>query len=115
MANKIYSYPDTTDWDTFKVRFRQLMDSHNLSVAKTSELIHISKTTLFRYFNERTPDIVTLARIADYFHVTIDWLIGRTDKKYDSLSDEERNLLDKYTAASESDRLVIQTVLQKYE
>ena len=42
--------------------------------------LHMSQNTISRYENgEREPGVAELIRIADYFHVSIDYLVGRTD------------------------------------
>ena len=42
--------------------------------------LNMSQNTISRYENgEREPGIAELIRIADYFHVSIDYLVGRTD------------------------------------
>ena len=44
--------------------------------------LHMSQNTISRYENgEREPGITELIHIADYFRVSIDYLVGRTDKR----------------------------------
>ena len=62
----------------------------------------------------RNPDLLAAIRIADHFNVTIDWLIGRNPNKHDAITDEERELIDKYSRASEADKNIVKLFLSKY-
>ena len=44
--------------------------------------LYINQNTVSRYENlEREADYETLIKLADYFDVSLDYLLGRTDKK----------------------------------
>lgn len=66
--------------DIFIERLNELLDKKSLNaVAKE---IGICQPTLYRYMKgERSPNIVALAKIANYFDVSTDWLLGL--KKYE--------------------------------
>jgi HTH-type transcriptional regulator, competence development regulator len=76
---------------------RKLREKENLSQKDFAKKIGISNVVLSRYEkDERKPDYDMLNKIADYFEVTIDYLLGREEKvktKEDSL--EEVNKLVK--------------------
>jgi HTH-type transcriptional regulator, competence development regulator len=76
---------------------RKLREKENLSQKDFAKRIGISNVVLSRYEkDERKPDYDMLNKIADYFDVTIDHLLGREEKvklKEDSL--EEVNKLVK--------------------
>ena len=102
------------DKDIFITRFQKLMDSYGLNGIRVAEKIQISASCISRYLSGiSSPDILALWKIADTFNVSIDWLIGRDS--YDSLPAEIADLLNKYTLASSEDKVVIQTILHKYE
>ena len=43
--------------------------------------LHMNQNSISRYENEeREADYATLIRFADYFHVSIDYLLGRTER-----------------------------------
>ena len=65
----------------FSNRFRQLKDESNLTLKNLSEALDITSPNLSYYMNGREPSYDILIRIADYFNVTTDWLIGRTDAR----------------------------------
>ena len=63
----------------------------------------------------------TLSKLADYFAVSTDYLLGRTDIREmacsgtsPSLSAEDRTLLRAYRAASPDDRAIIDNIVQRY-
>lgn len=65
----------------FKNIFRQLRISSGLTQVEFSKRIGISRSTIGMYeTGAREPDFETLEKIADFFNVDIDYLLGRTDK-----------------------------------
>lgn len=65
----------------FSNRFRQLKDESNLTLKDLSEALDITSPNLSYYMKGREPSYDILIKIADYFNVTTDWLIGRTDER----------------------------------
>lgn len=55
------------------------------------KVMNVSKASISLYEkNERTPDQATLIKTADYFDVSLDYLLGRSDKRhYYDLSTKE--------------------------
>ena len=116
MQNKKFKViEEDRSWSDFKTRFKQLMDSHGYNLTDTARMLNISLTSISRYFKDRGPDILTLWRIADKFNVTIDWLVGRTNEVTNTLPPQAQKIAEKYVAATDSDQLVIDTILQKYD
>ncbi len=76
----------------FNDRFRQLMDDHQITRKELAEQLNIAYSTLGNYLNgDREPDIDMLIKIADFFSVSVDYLLGHhTDE---TISDEETRLL----------------------
>ncbi len=66
---------------TFKERFIELADELDVSShTEKSKVIGISNTTYFNIYNYGViPTTTSLMRIADYFNISIDYLIGNTD------------------------------------
>lgn len=63
----------------FAVRTKRLMQKHELSIARLSAAIGISRPALSRYLDElTTPDIAILAAVSNYFNVSTDYLLGFT-------------------------------------
>lgn len=64
----------------FGERLRQLLQENHISQRQLSREIRIAPTTLSGYVNGyREPNFLTLAMLADYFQVSVDYLIGYSD------------------------------------
>lgn len=64
----------------FDTRLKELRISKNLSQKKLSEELNVSKSSINMYeHGSRRPDFDTLEKIADYFNVNIDYLLGKSD------------------------------------
>ncbi len=62
-------------------RLKKLRKSRKISQIKLALDLNMNQNTISRYENlEREADYQTLIRFADYFDVSIDYLLGRTDK-----------------------------------
>ena len=60
------------------MRLKELRESKGLTQKEVAEIIGYSEISYARYEKgEREPDISTLCKLAEYFKVTIDYLIGR--------------------------------------
>lgn len=72
----------------FSERFKQLKEEkHGMTLKELSQKLDITVPNLSYYMNGREPNYDTLIKIANYFNVTVDWLIGRTDARNPSSSD----------------------------
>lgn len=66
---------------TFNERLKELRTSKGLSQKQLSVEIGVSDRGIQRYeYGEREPSMSTLIALAEYFQVSIDYLVGRTDK-----------------------------------
>lgn len=62
------------------IRIRELRKEKKLSMKELGDTIGVAESTISLYERGlREPDFNTLSILADYFHVTIDYLLGRTD------------------------------------
>ena len=62
------------------MRLRLLRKQKNISQLKLAMDLEMSQNTVSRYeTGEHEADYATLIRIADYFNVSIDYLLERTD------------------------------------
>lgn len=63
-------------------RLKKLRKERKISQLKLALDLNMNQNTISRYENmERQADYSTLIRFADYFNVSIDYLLGRTDKR----------------------------------
>lgn len=66
----------------FAARLRHLLRRKHMTQTELAKGIGVTKTTISDYLKcERGPQIDMLYRIADYFHVTTDFLVGRSTCK----------------------------------
>ncbi len=62
------------------MKLREIRKKHGISQLKLALELNTSQNTISRYeTGEREPGIAELIKIADYFNVSIDYLVGRTD------------------------------------
>ena len=63
-------------------RLKELRLEKDLSQEKLGDLLEISRSAITRYeCGDREPDFYTLQKIADFFDVSADYLLGRTNVK----------------------------------
>lgn len=64
----------------FGDRLKELRKSKELTQAELAKLFSLGESTISFYeSNKRTPDYELLKQIADYFNVSIDYLLGRSN------------------------------------
>lgn len=70
---------------TFGERLFQLRNEHGLRQEDIGKIVGVVKSAVSQWESGgRTPDPNTLQRLADYFKVTVDYLLGRTNTKNSS-------------------------------
>lgn len=76
-------------------RLQELRESQKLTQIELAQIMNIPRMTYNNYEKGRCePNIQTLIKLADYYHVTLDYLVGRqfaNDAGY--LTDEEKEIL----------------------
>ena len=61
-------------------RLKELRKAKKISQLKLAMDLHMNQNSISRYENEeREADYKTLILFADYFDVSVDYLLGRTD------------------------------------
>ena len=67
--------------DTFSPRIKELRNQHNLTQDQLGKQNHVSRYAILTYKKAKSyPDVEGLIALADYFKVSTDYLLGRTDK-----------------------------------
>ena len=62
------------------MRLRELREKKGISQLRLATALNTTQNTISRYeTGEREPGIAELIKIADYFNVSIDYLVGRTE------------------------------------
>lgn len=65
----------------FPERLRQLREERGVSQAVVSKELGVSRYTVYSYEKGKTdPTLDSLVILADYFDVTLDYLLGRSDE-----------------------------------
>ncbi|MDQ0873752.1 transcriptional regulator with XRE-family HTH domain [Paenibacillus sp. V4I3] len=77
----------------FAKRIEQLREREKITQKNLALKLGIARTTYSGYENgAREPDLETLKKIADYFEVSTDFLVGRTDDPNMYFSEEYKKL-----------------------
>ena len=85
-------------------RLRKLREEQGLSQQKLAKYIGTTQQNIHRYENGYSePDTATLTALANFFHTSIDYLVGNTDIRHKieavspfDLNTEESLLVEKY-------------------
>ena len=89
----------------FKVILQNLLKESNLTQSQLSRNADIPLTTISGWLNfNRLPDYNAIKKLANFFGVTTDFLLGQTDEwgnnldttGNNSLTDEEKEIVDMY-------------------
>lgn len=102
---------------------KTLRGKKEISQKQLAEEISVSQQSINKYENHNVePDIETLILMADYFGVSVDYLIGNTDidrkvekvEPYD-LNGEEAALIDDYRSLNHKEKESIKSVIRNYK
>lgn len=74
-------------------RIKLLSDEKKMSFAELERKLGFANSSI-RKWEERTPGIDKIQKVADFFDVSADYLLGRTDKRryYDLTEKDERDI-----------------------
>lgn len=65
---------------TLGVRLKELREERNLTQKQLADKFNLNSVTYFRYEKDkRVPPLPLIVQFADYYGVTVDYLLGRTD------------------------------------
>lgn len=83
---------------------KQLANEQKISISELERKLGMGRNSLYRW-KTQTPSSDTLQKVADYFNVSIDYLLGRTSEKYinsqQNLEDDEPEIRILQRAAQE--------------
>ena len=72
-------------------KIKELADGQKISIRRLEELLGYGNGTIRRW-EKQTPGVDKIQKVADYFGVSVDYLLGRTEKKnYYELTEKEKN------------------------
>ena len=101
---------------------RLLREKHGVSQQKLAEAIGLTQQSINKYENHKIePDIATLMLIADFFHTSVDFLIGHTEAQAEhegvpvfKLNADEIRLVNQYRQLSHKEKDSIHLVMDNY-
>lgn len=103
-------------------RIRRLANEQKISITRLEEKLEFARGYLYTW-QRKNPGVDKLQKVADFFHVSTDYLLGRTENK-ERPSDEHINVEDIVENAamltsrkhelSEEDRTAIKAMLAGY-
>jgi transcriptional regulator with XRE-family HTH domain len=83
-------------------RIALLREKHGMTQEDLASALGISRASLSHYeTNRREPDHETITKIADYFRVTTDYLLGRTDDAGKQLDPDVKDFVDSLELSDE--------------
>ena len=101
---------------------RLLREKHGVSQQKLAEAIGLTQQSINKYENHKIePDIATLMLIADFFHTSVDFLIGHSEAQAERegvpvyrLNADEVKLINQYRQLSLKEKDSIHLVMENY-
>ena len=79
--------------EKFSYRLTVLLDEHNMTQTQLAKKIGTSNVTICRYLTgERVPRLDVVTKIADFFNVSLDYLLGLSNDKNIQSSNENSDL-----------------------
>lgn len=96
-----------------------LRKEKNISQQQLANILEISQQAINKYENHKVePDIDTLVAMADYFGVTLDYLVGRFESENSEsnvvITDSEKELILNYKKLSESEKIGVKTLIETF-
>lgn len=94
--------------------FSQLCDSINKKPNPVAAELKISSGTVTLWKNGSIPRSEYLIKLADYFGVSIDYLLGRSEPAAPELDPEYQEILDLYQDLTPEQQGLIKTTMQSW-
>lgn len=99
-----------------------LRQLHRISQQRLADAVGTTQQSINKYENHQTqPDLATLIQIADFFHTSVDFLIGHTEAQAEhegvpvfKLSADEIRLVNQYRQLSLKEKDSIHLVMENY-
>lgn len=103
------------DYTIFREHLKQLIQSRGKTVKDFAYEVDITPATISRYLTgDRTPELQYVVKLAEYFGVSVDWMLGINGDKFEVIPPALQEIMTLYSRATLSDKKVVQTLLEKY-
>lgn len=96
---------------------RLLRQKNGMSQQQLADVLGISQQSVNKYENHNIePDITTLITLANYFGVSVDFLIGKSENEdADNLiSADEKHILNIYRGLDAAEKNCVKTVIETF-
>lgn len=94
-------------------RIRELRKENNITMKQLGEHLGLGESTISQYeTGKREPDLKTLLKISEYFHVSVDYLLGHVSEPWFYL-DNERILRELNDSGDETHQDTQDTIKQR--
>ncbi len=94
---------------------RKLRLEAGVTQKQLADAVSVSQQSINKYENHNIePDIETLIRLSDFFHTSVDVLIGHAAPPETKLSAEETRLLEEYRRLSDGQRRSVRSVVHAF-
>lgn len=99
----------------FAERLKELRCENDMKQSDLAKVLGVSASTIGMYEQgRRTPDLEVLNKIATYFQVSVDYLLGRTNiKKFEDFPLEVQTLTEMLLSADESKVKILEKLLKE--
>lgn len=104
-------------------RIKELAKKHNKNLKEVALDLNLSENAIYKW-NKQSPKAENLQALADYFNVSVDYLLGRTDNKYMNENQEaDDDILERALDSamsydgkgiSDADRPIIKNFIKAY-
>ena len=99
-------------------KIKELAAQKNVSISRLEEELGFSNASLKRWKNSN-PGADKLTKVADYFHVSVDYLLGREEKSEKQFSPELEEAIDhaeafEGTPLTTQDKAILRGVIAAY-
>ena len=104
-----------SEQESFIKRLYLLLEETNTTQRELAEKVNVTEVTISRYLSgERSPRIEIINKIAKYFKVSVDYLLGRTDIRNTTKTETDQEfmaLYEGYKTLNDADKGILKATL----
>lgn len=101
---------------------KTLRTERELSQQELANILHVSQQSIYKYENDiTTPDLSTLIDMADFFHTSIDYIVGYSTIPHKieavtetSLNKQELSIISNYRKLSTKNMALIEALISAF-
>ena len=101
--------------NNFRERFRELCKTRGLTMRDAAIRIGISPATITKWKHGSKPDVNTLQKIADFFQVPMNYIVGNEELPSVMLSEEEEELVLLYRKLDPKSRTAVMAMVRNLQ